>query len=596
MHSAESKNSSVGIPGWLQSNAALICLLCIWVSLLYSNTLQSPFALDDYHNILANTSIRITEVSHASITGVMKSSLLKNRPVANISLALNYYFHQYNVTGYHLFNICIHLITGILLYVFVLQTLQLLKNKYRSNTAKWLAFATTLLWLTHPLQTQSVTYIIQRMNLLAAFFYMVSFTSYIQARISPAKTSQYLWALCSFTGGLLAIGSKENAVMLPVFILLYEWYFFQDMRLHLKKIHYFLAALVILFMFTATFYYLGPDPLASISNYSFRNFTLQERMLTQLRVVISYVSLICLPYPARLTLEHDFLLSRSLFDPITTMFSLLAIIMALFFAIKNARHQRILSFCILWFLGNLLIESSVIPLEIIFEHRTYLPSMLLILFLVLVLHKFLKQKPLKIALVALAFILLSSWTYARNSIWQDEITLNTDIAQKAPNKPRAQMNLGIILSESGRTDEAIPYLNKAVLLDPGYDLAHYSLGDAFMKQGNYIQASKSYSHALALDKQNPLFGFNLAKALAASGKHENALYYYQQVAGMDQFINHKIYYHMGQSFFRLKRFSEAIAAYNKALLLQPDYAEALKALIRTIRIYEIFNVRGKAGQ
>ena len=158
------------------------------------------------------------------------------------------------------------------------------------------------------------------------------------------------------------------------------------------------------------------------------------------------------------------------------------------------------------------------------------------------------------------------------------------------------MNLGIILSESGRTDEAIPYLNKAVLLDPGYDLAHYSLGDAFMKQENYIQASKSYSHAFALDPQNPLFGFNLAKALAAAGKHENALYYYQQVAGMDQFINHKIYYHMGKSFFRLKRFPEAIAAYNKALLLQPDYDEALKALITTIRIYEIFNVRGKAGQ
>ena len=589
MYRTDSNNSSVNVPGWLQSNTAIICFLCIWVSLLYSNTLQSPFALDDYHNILANKPIRITKISHASLTGVIQDSLIKNRPVANISLAINYYFQQYNVIGYHLFNITIHLLTGILLYIFVLRTLQLSKNNLQSEAAKWIAFVTSLLWLIHPLQTQSVTYIIQRMNSLAAMFYILSFVCYIQARITPGKTLKYLWVGCSLIGGLLAIGSKENAVMLPFFILLYEWYFFQDMQLNFKKIHYFFIALLILCMVAATFYYLGPDPLARISNYSFRDFTMQERLLTQLRVVIFYVSLICIPYPARLSMEHDYLLSRSLLEPITTLFSLLVIILLLFYAIKTARHHRLLSFCIFWFFGNLLIESSVIPLEIIFEHRTYLPSMLFILFLVLAIHKLLKPRPFKIVLFVLAFMLLSSWTYARNSIWQNEITLWTDIAQKAPNKPRAQMNLGIILSKNGRIDEAITYLNKAVLLNPSYDLAHYSLGDALMIQRNYLQAVKSYTQALALDPQNPLIGFNLAKALAAAGKHENALYYYQRFAGKDQFINHQIYYHMGNSLYHLRRYIEAMDAYNKALLLMPDYSEALRSLDNTRKIYDFLN-------
>ena len=158
------------------------------------------------------------------------------------------------------------------------------------------------------------------------------------------------------------------------------------------------------------------------------------------------------------------------------------------------------------------------------------------------------------------------------------------------------MNMGIILSEEGRIDDALPYLNRAVMLDPSYDLAHYSLGDALMKQGDYIQASKSYIQAFKLDPQNPLYGFNLAKALAAAGNYESALYYYQQVAGKDQFINHQIYYHMGNSFYGLRRYSEAMDAYNKALLLRPDYREALQALVNTSRIYEILKAQQKPEQ
>ncbi len=565
----------------------LVLLLAAATLLLYANTFNSPFALDDYHNILANKPIRVTELTFASLKNTAQNSLIKNRPVANISLALNYYFHQYDVTGYHVVNTVIHMINAILLYLFIQYTLQLLPRPASRLEINWIAFSAALLWLVHPLQTQSVTYIIQRMNSLASLFYLLSFIFYIRARISKKTIIRIIFAFGSLSAGLLAIGSKENGVMLPLFIILYEWYFFQDLRIHFKKQHYAALFLVLLFLAGAVFFYLGPNPLKIISSYSGRDFTLQERLFTQLRVVLLYVSLVFFPLPSRLTLEHDFAISHSMTDPLTTLFSGIMLLGLLTSAVFSAKRHRLLSFCLLWFCGNLLIESSIIPLEIIFEHRTYLPSMMLILLPVMFAHNILANNTFKTLLLVAAVVLLAFWTHERNSIWDNEISLWSDIAQKAPNKPRAQMNLGIILSKEGRMEEAMVYLNRAVKLDPGYDLSHYSLGDALMKQGKYIEASESYSRALQIKPQNSLARFNLGKSLAAAGKHQNAVYHYQLAAGKDQFISHQVYYFMGNSLYQLGRYSEAIEAYTKALREKPDYTDAYKALINTRKIMEI---------
>jgi tetratricopeptide (TPR) repeat protein len=135
-----------------------------------------------------------------------------------------------------------------------------------------------------------------------------------------------------------------------------------------------------------------------------------------------------------------------------------------------------------------------------------------------------------------------------------------------------------------------------VQLDPNYDLAHYSLGDALMKQNKFIQASESYAKGLQLKPDNPLTRFNLAKALAASGKHNNALYHYQLVTGKDPFINHQIYYHMGNSLYQLKRYDEALSAYENALRTKPEFAEARQAYNNTRKLIEILNRQQPAVQ
>ena len=167
---------------------------------------------------------------------------------------------------------------------------------------------------------------------------------------------------------LLAVGSKENAVTLPFFILLYEWYFFQNLANDWLKRRLSVIIGVLVFSALLSFLFLGPNPLETImAGCEDRTFTLTERFLTQFRVVIHYISLLVYPHPSRLNLEHDFALSYSLFYPITTLFSIGAIIALLGLAIYLAKKKRLISFCILWFLGNLIIESSIIGLEIIFE-------------------------------------------------------------------------------------------------------------------------------------------------------------------------------------------------------------------------------------
>jgi|GEM_PF-6626699 len=156
--------------------SALICLLILPVLLLYAHTLDAPFILDDYANILENRYIRVSELSPRSLMDAGFNGPSEDRPVANISFALNHFLHGYRPAGYHVVNVLVHLLAGVILYFFVLTTLRLPLTQWpfsaagQSRLAAAVAFGTAMLWLIHPLQIQSVTYIVQRMNSLATLF------------------------------------------------------------------------------------------------------------------------------------------------------------------------------------------------------------------------------------------------------------------------------------------------------------------------------------------------------------------------------------------------------------------------------------------
>ena len=196
------------------------------------------------------------------------------RPVAYISFALNYYLHQYDVLGYHLVNILIHVTTGILLYLFVKTTLSLPSLRSRYESYRWTPFITALIWLVHPIQTQSVTYIVQRMNSMAAMFYVLSLLLYARARLVEEKRQK--WALfgCCILAGILSLGSKEIGATLPFFIFLFEWFFFQDLSWSWVKRYSFPLIIIVVIGFV----YLGIHPLETIlTTYETRDFTLTTK-------------------------------------------------------------------------------------------------------------------------------------------------------------------------------------------------------------------------------------------------------------------------------------------------------------------------------
>ena len=555
----------------------ILLLFSIVAALIYSNTLEVPFYFDDVLGIVDNPSIRIAELSLQEIGNVaFGKAFSQKRPVGNITFALNYYFHQYRLQGYHIVNIIIHLLSGIFLYLFIITTLSIpgLMPKYDRPAS--IAFFAALVWLVHPIHTQSVTYIIQRLNSMAAMFYMLSFWLYVKGRLAPENAKRWPWYSGSALAGILALGSKENAAMLPFFIFLYEWYFFQNLdRDWLKRHLKYVFGVVFLFGLIALVY-LGTNPfekLKSLNDYAHNEFTLTERVLTQFRVVIYYLSLLAYPHPSRLNLDYDFPLSHSLIDPVTTLLCLGAVIGFVGLAVYTARRERLISFCILWFFGNLLIESSVIPLAIIFEHRTYLPSMLVCLLAVLWGYRLIKIRWLGVALICFVAAVFSLWTYQRNNIWRDPVALWSDCVKKSPQKARPHNNLGTALDDQNRTQEAIDQYLQSLRIKPDYLDAHYNLGNALDKQGHTEEAIDHYLKVLQIRPDYEKALNNLGAALDEQGRTQEAVEHYLQALRIKPDYE-KAHYNLGNALDKQGRTEEAIDHYLKALQIKPDYEKA----------------------
>jgi tetratricopeptide (TPR) repeat protein len=544
--------------------------------LIYSNTFQSPFVFDDKVRILENPDIRIDELTVNNLwQAAFGKQSPKSRPIGNISFALNYYFHQYELAGYHIVNIVIHIINGILLWLFLAKTFSLKSVRPEIIRGEWIALLAAILWLVNPVQTQSVTYVVQRLNSLAAMFYLLSLLAYLNGRLTAGTKMRWAWLLGAALGWLLALGCKQNTATLPFFVLLYEWYFFQDLKVDwLKRNLRYLIIVFVVFIGVALLF-LGTKPidrLTSISDFANQEFTLAERVMTQFRVVIYYLSLIFFPHPSRLNLDYDFPLSVSLINPITTLLSLSGIIALVILAVLLAKNQRLISFSIFWFLGNLVIESSVIPLAIIFEHRLYLPSMLVGLSAVILFYQYLKPRWLP-AVISCALILLCAyWTFERNKVWRDNSTLWADCVKKSPNKARPYSNLGVAQKLQNKTDEAVLNFRKALQLDPDFDSAHDNLGIILDDQGKTEEAIGHFRRAIEINPKFVKAHNNLGVALIKQDQPNEAVEHFLQALQIQPDFALS-YSNLGLAYVKQGKIDEAVAAYLKALQLNPKLAE-----------------------
>ncbi|HYA87589.1 MAG TPA: tetratricopeptide repeat protein [Nitrospirota bacterium] len=548
------RNASRGkFPGFFQTLAgrpAIHIVLILIIGLAaYSNTFNVPFQFDDLDLIQSNPVIKSLDNFFLNTSGYEYNP---QRCITYLTFAINYYFGQYDVTGYHIVNLAIHVTNAMLVYFLALLSFNILSGQAgqdphspeesRPNYSRMIALFSALLFAAHPIQTQAVTYIYQRLTSLATMFYLLSLVAYIMARNSGASskgrrkaTSATLYLL-SITSAVLAMKTKEIAFTLPIIIVLYEVVFFRTT--FKKKILLVLPILLTLVIIPISLIGIN-KPLGEILSDISAKSRLQTGMprwdylVTQMRVITTYVRLLFLPY--RQNIDYDYPIYHSLLTP-SVFFSFLFLlsifgtgVYLLYRSRLSARptaagpagnfrkgvfplpflpYYRLIGFGLLWFFITLSIESSIIPIvDVIFEHRVYLPSVgafiaatsTLFLFVFKMKKKFPWAEKSIVGILTLAVLVFSCATIARNAIWKDTVTLWEDAAQKSPNKGRVHHNLGRAYDTNRKPREAFEQYLIATKVEPDLAEAHESLGISYVSIGAVNEARRELSIALQLD-------------------------------------------------------------------------------------------------
>lgn len=515
------------------------CLLFFLTALSYSNTLTAEWHFDDIQNIVENDKLHLTSFKFDSVAQIFGAHPREEgrifRPIAYLSFALNWYFGGDNVIGFHIVNILLHWGTAVLLYLTTIQLLQTPALKQRpASTNHLMALLTALLWALNPIQTQAVTYIVQRMAGLATFFFLAAILCYLLGRRSGQGNKQLLWFPVTLVCFLLALGSKENSITLPAVLLLVEWIFFRSLN-RLTKRHLLMGAGLLCLAGAAVYLLTNGNPIGSITGYDHRSFTLWQRLLTESRIMVLYLSLLFFPAPSRLSLDHDIALSTSLLQPPTTALSIVFLFGLTVWALWKHKFLPLAAFAVLFFLLNHLIESTVFPLELIFEHRNYLPSLFLFLPLAVAVVDFYGSERLRTApfarhgLASLAVLLicvLAAATYTRNAVWKTEQSLWEDSLAKAPGQSRPYINLAVTYQKMGRIDEAVALCEQSLTKNsptPAKDRmrAYNNMGNIAMDRGAYAEATNYYRQALQAI-ENPPSRYFIHKALLADGQIDEA--------------------------------------------------------------------------
>ncbi|GAB6907645.1 Tfp pilus assembly protein, PilE [Desulfosarcina cetonica] len=507
----------------------LCSLILLWfVLVVYSNTFDASWHMDDIPNIVNNRPLHIDNLMPRTLWQAFFAkpghSGTYYRPIPCLTFALNWYFGQNNPWGYHLVNIVIHGLTAIVIYLVVLQLFQTpaLVCRYEHHTFQSVALLCALLWAVHPLQTQAVTYIVQRMAQLAALFYLTGMLWYVKGRLSRTQKERWLYlAGCGFCG-VLGVMSKENAAMLPVSLMLVEVCFFQQGPLKIKTRYLVLATCGVasLVYILGIYLFMGGDYLFFLKGYSTRSYTPLQRLFTEARILWLYLSQLALPLPGRLSIEHDVVVSTSLFSPWTTLPAAMGIVAMIGAALAGIRKFPAVAFGVLFFFLNHLVESSVIGLELTFEHRNYLPDVFLFLPLAIGIQSWLARIQSRghksrltaaKALVALVVLSLGTGTYIRNRTWQTNDTLWLDALTKAPNSARALNTLAIRLAwaphaTAQQMNKAIELFQRSLSGNKSRTLVdadiYGNIANVYSKKGEYIKAMGYFDKAIDADPGN----------------------------------------------------------------------------------------------
>jgi len=589
-------------PSALNHNLGVIFALLGAGLLVYSNTFLSSFQFDDRSSIVDNPSI-----SHIySLNNIW--NFWPTRFITYLSLAVNYHLHQINVLGYHIFNLAVHVGSGILVWGLGLLTFStpVMKDKKIARHARLISFFAGLVFITHPVQTEAVTYIIQRAASLAAFFTLASLVLYAASRLSEGSRRGRITYGGSLVSAVLAMFTKEVAITLPLLVCLYEFSFFKTKERSGPSAQtppmggglcsgfrqkgggkgtagmppglpwrrtlpflLFLSLIPLTMFFTKT---INIEHLQRIGE-SAPSISAGRYLLTQFRVIVTYIRLLFVPLNQNF--DYDYPIANTLLD-LPVLASLFFLIGVLIVAVRLFRGHRLASFGIFFFFLALLPESSVVPInDVIFEHRLYLPIAGFSLFLTSgLVALFGKYNPRTMAAVfALLIIFNSALTYARNSVWKDELTLWSDTIRKSPHKARPYAGRGNAYGRKGDLDQAILDYNRAIENRPYYIEAYSNRGSAYAQKGDLDRALLDFSKAIEGKPDYADAYSNRGSVYAQKGDLGKAISDYSKVLEISPYCA-EAYNGRGSAYARKGDLDRAILDCTKAIEIKPDYAGA----------------------
>ncbi len=522
---------------------------------MYWNSLDGAFVGDDRRWILQDTDIR----SLANWRAILADT---PRPLLKLSLAFNYAAGGLDPTGYHLANGAIHLLAGLVLYGVLRRT---------PACPLWLAFATALLWLVHPLQTEAVTYVIQRAESMMGLFYLLTVYCSIRCATGPCSGA---WAAAAMLALGLGLGTKEVMITAPFMVLLYDRTFlagsFAAALRERRALYGGLAVVtgVVLFgaigaraLFAGEF--ARPD-LPTLSPLAYA--------LVQPKAILQYLELVVWPHP--LCFDYNWPAASTAAEVLPSALAVSALAGATLYALWR---RSWLGFAGAWFFGILAPTSSVVPIQdLAVEHRIYLslasPLLLLLAGGYRVLAPAGGARPaLGGVLLAVVAVSLGAATVNRNRDYHSRVALRASVVEAVPDSARGRYNYGTALKWANRIDEAIHQLRLAVQIDPGHAKAHFNLANAIRSKGRVDEAIVHYRLAIAADPGHRGARTNLASSLHSQGRLAEARAEFLAAVELNR-RDARAHYNLAVVLGELDELDGAVEHYRRALELRPDHA------------------------
>ena len=529
--------------------------------LLYGRTLPFPFVFDDHIYLVGNPLVKdarsftfngdfrafATYSARAGLDPDLSTNFIL-RPVTYLTFYINYALDGLRPQGYRAVNIAIHCANAMLVLLILSHLLRASPKAgtVTSFSAGFIALAAALLFMVHPLQTESVTYIIQRFTSLSAFFYLLTILTYLLANASEKRTARWSWHCLSVAALVLGMLSKEILFTAPFLLVLLDWLVMgAPLKVVWKRtIPYFLCLPIIpaLILVTSWAQNNGSANLAAAFHIAtaVKDPHYQwHYALTQPGVLLSYLQLIFAP--TGLNMDRDYPLATSLWQgrvhlPAALIGGIVAA-SALWYRHRRDDVRVSLIFCsVLWFFLTPSPSSSVIPLgDLMVEHRTYLASIGALAALVcgadlLRTTWFSNIRWMRYAIpgcVAAWVVVLGAATWGRNDVWSSEVSIWRDTATKSPNKFRPWINLGTACAESGNLQEGASYFRKALYIEPRLIPAYENLGAIENALGHFQEALNVSNVGLVCAPESFVMQYNRGVSCCALGRVEKGILSFQ---------------------------------------------------------------------